>query len=333
MFRQLLRTIHREFSSSIGFQIRLTLRFKTSREPSLKVGSLDSLMKPSFRIRTLLSDTWHTTYANPSLLVCGLIISLLVLWSFQFSFLETELLKNGPLKDTLSLLPLPLLLLFLLIFFAQAFASSQIFLLSAAEFLRRPNILTLRSRLIKAFAYVGVEILGTIPIIVVSPIIFIPTLLPLEPTHPLSLLATSFLFGIFFVVTLFTTILKRLTIGYLILSPLGLRSSLHLASQIFFRYRFFSILSFLLVLLLTLLFTILENLVMLQSAFIGQYLSGIAPGVLMYSVLLLANTFMSVFTEVFWLHFFLTLTNKNQKRKDPVPLLHKQLEEVPLIPS
>ncbi len=290
-------------------------------------------MKPSFRIRTLLSDTWHATYANPSFLVFGLIISLLVLWSFQFSLPETKLLKNGSLKDVLSLFSLPLLLLFLLIFFAQAFASSQIFLLSAAEFLRRPNILTPRSRLIKAFTYIGVEILGMIPIIVVLPTLFIPTFFHLDPTSLPSLLATSFLFSIFFIVTLFTTILKRLTIGYLILSPLGLRSSLHIAFQVFFRYRFFSVLSFFLVLLLTLLFTILENLVMLQSAFIGQYLSGIAPGVLMYSVLLLANTFMSVFTEVFWLHFFLTLTNKNQKVKDPLPLLHKQLEEVPLIPS
>lgn len=290
-------------------------------------------MEPSLRIRTLVADTWHATYANPSLLVFGLFISVLALSTHNLSFFQTELFQNGSFREIFLSIPWPLILLLLTIFLTQTLTLSQIFILSASDFFRRPNLLTLHTRFTKALTYTGAEILGTLPIIGASPLLFIPSLLHLDPIHPLSFLLIGISLGIFVAITLFTIILKRLTIGYLILSPLHLRSSIHLAVKILLRYRSFSILSFFLILMLTLLFTILENLVMLQSAFIGQYLSGIAPVVCVYTVLLLANTFMSVFMEVFWLHFFLTLTNKNKKMVDPLPMLHEQLEEVPLIPS
>ncbi len=290
-------------------------------------------MPSSFRLRTLVADTWHSTCANPSLLVFGLLISILALYINSLLFLQIDFQKGSSGKDVFSILTGPILFLTLLALLTQIIASSQIFVFAASDYLRRPNLLTLRSRFIAALIYVGGEIASILPITVTLYLLFIPSLLHLEPTGLFSTYFTILALTIIIVIVFLVMTIKRLAFGYLTLSPLHFRSSVYLALKILLRYRSVSILSFFFLITLISLFTILENLVMLQSVFLRQYLPNIAPEVLIYTVLLLIHSFVSVFIEVFWLNFFLTLTRKNQKNSLPLPLPNKQLEDVPLMPS
>lgn len=285
----------------------------------------------SFRIRTLVYHTWRATYTNPSLLVFGLTMAILTLLinSILFPFLET--LQDGSVPDIFQGTLSPISLFILPALLCKTFAASQVFILQASHFLRRPHLLAPRARLEGGLLYVGVEILHAFLLICISYFLLIIPLSHFEPTSALSSLVVSVLLGIFFFAVLDTSIIKHLFLGYFLLSPLHLRSSLSLSIQLFVRYQYFSVLSFLFVLFFTLLFTILENLVMLQYAFVGQHSA--TSGVFVYLVLLLVNTFIAVFTEVFWLNFFFALTNKHREAKDLIPLLRKEREEAAPIPS
>ncbi|MBP7811377.1 MAG: hypothetical protein KA054_00845 [Candidatus Moranbacteria bacterium] len=286
-------------------------------------------MSPSTpsRIQTIAHHTWRAAYTNPSLLVSGLTAAILTLFteSILFSALGTS--QEALSADSFRTLLSSVSLFVLLVLPVRAFASSQIFLLQSGDFFRRPDLLTPRTRFIGGCLYVATEILSTSVFLGILYFILSVPLFNSESTNTPSPLATSILLGALF----FITIIKRLTVGYLLLSPLRLRSSLTLSVRLFVRYRYFSMLAFFFVLFLTFLFTILENLVMLQYAFIGQHL--VLSGVFVYAVLLLANTLISILTEVFWLNFFLTLTNKSQKTTCLEPIIQKELSKAPLTPS
>ena len=268
---------------------------------------------------------------NPGLLASGLAVAILTLLTKSILFpafgMSPEKLPTDPFPALLS----PASLFILLVLLLRAFASSQIFLLQAGDFFRRPDLLAPRARLTGGFLYVAADILlGSVFLGIPYFLLNVP-LFGSETTRALSPLTTSILLGALFFAIFSATIIKRLAVGYLLLSPLHLRSSLILSVRLFLRYRYFSMLTFLSVLFFAFLFTILENLVMLQYAFIGQHLA--ISGVFVYAVLLLANTLVSILTEVFWLNFFLALTNKSRKVARPTPLLQKELGEAPLTPS
>lgn len=288
----------------------------------------------ALQIRTLISATWRATYANPQLLVWGLFLSVLILASApSFSALQTQVLQHG-LSQLFSVFPPLLLLLLLPILLFQTLATSQIFLLSAADFLRRADLLYPRSRFTGALVYTSIEVLHALLILLALTLLFLPTLLQLEPASPLFFVVASLSLALFLMISVTSLIIKRLALGYLLLSPISLPSSFSLAWKIFLRYPYFSLLTFFLLLFVALLFTILENLVMLQSEFIGRYFSETASSGFVYTALLLANTFMSIFLEVFWLHFFLILTHKNRQVTVPaLPLPRKELEECTPLPS
>ncbi len=290
-------------------------------------------MRSSISIQTLVSQTWYATYANPRLLVFGLTIGILALFTESLLSPYSELLSDYLKKDALHEISPLFLLLILFTLLCSTFFSSQIFILAASNSLHRQKLLLSRARILGSFIYVGVELLYVIMMILAASLLF---LLPLHnggETNFLVMLASNFSFALFLIGIFAATIIKRLLLGYLILSPLHFRSSLQLSIKLFLRYRYFSILSLCIFLSFSILFTILENLVMLQSAFIPRYLLGIHSEVFTYSVLLLANTFMAIFLEVFWLNFFLALTNKKQKSAVPLPLAQDTLEDMPLIPS
>lgn len=288
-------------------------------------------MPSSFRVRTLIQKAWQTTYANPALLVSGLIISLLSIAHDTFLFPFSGILENEPLQDFLRTLPPSFFFLIGTIFIGKTFVSSQIFILSASDFFRKPRLLILRSRLTGALTYTAIETASLFLLTLTAYLLFTPLLHMRPESVPFSFLTNTSL-SIFLLVTLCVTVIKRLTFGYVLLSPLRFPSSLHLSIKLFIRYRYFSATTFFSVLLIIILFTILENLVILQYAFIGRYLPDMLPEAFIFTALLFANTFISIFLEVFWLNFFLTVTNKNRKTKEPIRLLRKEFEEVPSVP-
>ena len=290
-------------------------------------------MSPLFRVQALISRTWYTTYANPSLLVFGFLISIITLSLNSSLFPYTEALTNGFPENIFRIFS-PFFLAFILLgLLCKTLASSQIFILAASEFLQRPTLLTFRHRFRSAFVYAGIEIFYTLLLIFAFILLALPSISEKELAGPFSSIIINISLVIFFIIAIFTTIIKHLVVGYFFLSPIRLRSSLQLSTKLFVRYQYFSFFSFLFILLFSLLFTILENLVMLQYVFIERFLPGIAPETFIYTALLFAYTFVSVFSEVFWLHFFLLLTNKKQKSTNSLPLLQKELGEVSPIPS
>lgn len=290
-------------------------------------------MSSSFRIRNLIQKTWYATYANPDLLTLGLLSALLTIAINSFLFPYVDRSQNESIKDLLQTLPHSLLLLIVTTFFCKTLLSSQIFILSASDFFRRSKLLTPRFRLSGALTYTTIETISAIPVILLSYFLFITLLSRSELAGTISPFIVNASLTLLFIVILSITILKHLVLGYRILSPLRLNSSLSLSGRLFIRYRHFSILSFFSVLFLSSLFTIFENLVILQYAFIGRYLQEIVPETFIFTVLLLANTFITIFLEVFWLNFFLIITNKDRGTEEPIPLLRKKLEEIPSTPS
>jgi len=262
----------------------------------------------------------------------GLIVALLTVTQDTFLFPYLDLSRNESIQNFFQTLPFPLFLLIITVFIGKSLASSQIFILSASNFLRQPNLLIPYSRLIRALIYTAIETVSATLVILASYLLFTPLFFLNPENAHFSLLINASL-SIFLITTLLVTVIKHLALGYILLSPLHFRSSLNLAVGLFVRYRYFSALSFFSALLIMLLFTILGNLVILQYAFIGRYLPEIASGAFIFTVLLFAGTFTSVFLEVFWLNFFFTLANKNQKKERVSPLTQKDLKEVPSTPS
>ena len=261
----------------------------------------------------------------------GLAVALLTVTQDTFLFPYLDLSWNESIRDFFQTLPFPLFLLIIAVFIGKSLASSQIFILSASNFLRQPKLLIPYSRFIRALIYTAIETVSAVLVVLTSYLLFAPLFFLNPENTRFSLLANASL-SIFLISTLLITVIKHLTLGYILLSPLRFRSSLNLAAGLFVRYRYFSALSFFSALLIMLLFTILGNLVILQYAFIGRYLPEVASETFVFTVLLFAGTFISVFLEVFWLNFFFILTNKNQKKEKVLPLTQKDLEGIPSTP-
>ena len=277
------------------------------------------------RLYTLISETWYTTYSAPVLLIPGLILALILTFEDSFFSPLEDILKRILEEGTLSEMYLrPSFIILCIILCTALFktiAMSQIFVTAASHIFHRPSLLSLTKRYRVAFLYTTIELLTLLVLLAASLPLFLPFLF--RTNHQTGFILTILItitFTLLFVIIAALSTIKRLTLGYLILSPISFRTALDLSARLFIRHQCFSILAFLFITLSSLLFTFLQTLVMIQGAFLNQWwVTNILGTTLSYSAVVLMSTFWVVFLEVFWVHFFLTLTNK-RREADTIPL-------------
>lgn len=285
-------------------------------------------MMTAFRLRTLLIETWKTATSDTQLLVHGLTVGLVTLLEngvlFQFREVFIQSIESHSFSFGADTWLVPFIFTCFLI---KTVALSQIFLLAASTRLHRPAFRVPSRRFISALAYIGIEILTIFVILFVS----LPAILPflLDQDITIRPLIKNIALAWVFIMIIFIYTLKRLLIGYFLLSSLNFRSSLNLSMKLFIRHQYPLLCSFFLIMTLILLFTFLENLVMLQGAFLVRLLPKLPYASFMYGILLLLNTFMVVFAETFWLHVFLLLTNKHQRSKVAPLLIREKAQSTP----
>lgn len=288
-------------------------------------------MTSFFRLRTILSRAWRNASSAPSLLVPGVAISITALFENSFFSKITE--NFSP--DFSSLKPQFSSILFLLILILatstlKTIIESQLYLSIAAKTLNRPALLSKIRRLRSVFRYISIEIafwfilfLALLPFAIIS--LFNDSGSFSEFITFVHFLALCF-FGIIFILS---SLVKRLFFGYSILSPLGFRSALSLSVKIFVRYQRFSIFFFLVVSIILSLFTFLQNLVMLQGAFLYKYMNALVIETGTYTAVLLLGTFIAIFFEALWVQYFLVLTNKQSEEAAPLVVIQEEVSEIP----
>lgn len=285
-------------------------------------------MESLARIRNILGSSWRNASSEPSFLVPGLAISTLVL--FESSYLS-ETLGNISIDSLSSDTPLsPMLLLItpiLSVSLLKTLLESQLYLSVAAVVLRRPVLLEKTSRMKGALRYISIEICSSLFLCFsLIPLAITSELKNLSPTTSLFAFLAFCFFGILLVAT---SLVKYILFGYALLSPLGFRSALRLSINLFARHQQLSVLFFLIVGILLSLFTFLQNLVMLQGAFLHRQTGTILIEVVSYTALLLLGTFVSLFFTVLWVHFFLFLTNRQSQEKVAPAITREEVFETP----
>lgn len=292
-------------------------------------------MPTASHIRTLLSEAWRASASEASFLIPGICVSLIALFESSYLF---EIADHLPEKNTPTLSAGALIFFIVLLLSTttlKTIAQSQLFIHIAAKLLKRSTLFSNRARFRGLIRYIAIEIFFTLPLLLAT----IPLALTLlsQSTLPATLFTllsfgSWFLFGICFVLIF---ILKRLMLGYILLSPLTFHSAFRLSLQIFFRYPSFSIFFFFITNILLSLFTFLQKLVILQGAFLEKKYAWPPIEILSYSSLLLLGTFMAILFETLWISYFLLLTNKRPEKepiRDPL-ILGKEITDIPPITS
>lgn len=281
-------------------------------------------MTSPFRLGTLFTEAWKTAATEPLLLVPGITLSLVTL--FEESSLSALFDQATPQNIlSLSANPIFFLITFLLITTTvKTLIQSQIFIIAAAKILNRPAWLTSTYRCWSALRYGFIELCFSIVLLIATlPI----SVLFFFKNNTWLIYITCFLL-LPLIPILF--LLKRIWFGYSLLSKLSLRSAFQLAWHLLLRYQPFNLFALMAISVWFLLFTFLENLVILQGAFLFQVYPGTSALGISYGASLLLTTFLSILFEVVWVHFFLLLTNKQRKEAPEISvILQKEVAEIP----
>lgn len=275
----------------------------------------------------LFVEAWRTAASEPILLVPGIFISAIALFESSYAWLilqelPLEVLTNAPSRS-LAFLGAIIIATTLL----KTLAESQLFTLAAAKVLRQSSLLSRSRRIRNALRYLIIEIVCS-GFILLSALLLLPIFTIEHPSITLSILsAISAL--VFIYTAIVISVLKHILFGYGVLSPLSLPSALSLSIRIFSRYLNPSI-AFLFIMIGALsLFTFLQNLVILQGAFLYSRSSGLFIETLSYASVLLLGTFIAIFSTTIWVHFFLLLTNRRREEKSEPIVLHEEVPETP----
>lgn len=275
----------------------------------------------------LFVEAWRTAASEPILLVPGIFISAIALFESSYAWLilqelPLEVLTNAPSRS-LAFLGAIIIATTLL----KTLAESQLFTLAAAKVLRQSSLLSRSRRIRNALRYLIIEIVCS-GFILLSALLLLPIFTIEHPSITLSILsAISAL--VFIYTAIVISVLKHILFGYGVLSPLSLPSALSLSIRIFSRYLNPSI-AFLFIMIGALsLFTFLQNLVILQGAFLYSRSSGLFIETLSYASVLLLGTFIAIFSTTIWVHFFLLLTNRRREEKSEPIVLHEEIPETP----
>lgn len=279
-------------------------------------------------IRTLLVEAWRTAASEPLLLVPGIFVAAVTI--FESSYAQ-EIFRHLSSIEDVTDIPAESLWFFgtlvIVTSLLKTIAESQIFITTAARLLQRSSFLTRSYRIRTTLRYLAIEILCS-SLILLSTLFLFPLLTLEKPSLILSVLAIlSALF--FFNSVIMLSILKHILFGYCTLSPLTLLSAFKLSIRLLSRYLSFSII-FLLILTTALsLFTFLQNLVILQGAFLYSRTAGLFVEILSYAASLLLGTFIAIFFTTVWVHWFLLLTNKRKEEKNDPVIVQEEIPEVP----
>ena len=290
-------------------------------------------MDTSISMTRILSQAWKATYSNPTLLVYGLafsVVSLLLTNIFSFFFAVTS--SPAPVNIS-SLLPLinnwiSVLLLFLAVC-CLTVIKSQIYILSAARQLNRNTLLTTNSRLKNTFVYLFIE--SATALIVFCCALPLLVFLFIQPDFITSIhFVTKFLLvSSLLLLSITISIIKHLFVGYALLTPIRLQSAFGLALHLFLRYRQISLSFGILFLGLSLLFTFLQNLVILQGAFLLVHFQSLMAVGIAYIAILLLRTIGVLFFEILWIEFFLEVTQKRPLKQTLLSPSAKEALEIP----
>lgn len=275
----------------------------------------------------LFVEAWRTAASEPILLVPGIFISAIALFESSYAWLilqklPLEALTNAPSRS-LAFLGAIIITTTLL----KTLAESQLFTLAAAKVLRQSSFLSRSRRIRNALRYLVIEIVCS-GFILLSALLLLPIFTIEHPSITLSILSTISAL-VFIYTAIVISVLKHILFGYGVLSPLSLPSALSLSIRIFSRYLNPSI-AFLFIMIGALsLFTFLQNLVILQGAFLYSRSSGLFIETLSYASALLLGTFIAIFSTTIWVHFFLLLTNRRREEKSEPIVLHEEVPETP----
>lgn len=278
-------------------------------------------------IRTLFTEAWRTAASEPTLLVPGIFISTIALLeqSYAWKILGTfsfETLSDTPIRSLLFLSTLIITTAIL-----KTLAESQVFITAAARILRQPSLLAPSRRFKNALRYLGIEVICS-GLILISAILLLPILTLKQPSIPLSILVVISAL-VFIYITLLLSILKHILFGYATLSALTPWSAFNLSIRLLSRYLNQSIIFLLVLTGILSLFTFLQNLVILQGAFLYSRTAGLFIETLSYASALLLGTFIVLFSTAIWVHFFLLLTNRRREEKTEPIVLREEIPETP----
>ncbi len=278
-------------------------------------------------IRTLFTEAWRTAASEPTLLVPGIFISAIALFESSyiwkiFGTFSFETLSDTPIRSLLFLSTLIVAIAIL-----KTLAESQIFIAAAARILHQPSLLAPSRRLKNALRYLVIEIICS-GFILISAILLFPILTLKQPSILLSILAVLSAL-VFIYVAILLSVLKHMLFGYGTLSSLTPRSALNLSIRLLSRYLNPSIIFLLILTAILSLFTFLQNLVILQGAFLYSRTAGLFIETLSYASVLLLGTFIALFSTTIWVHFFLLLTNRRREEKIEPIILREEIPETP----
>ena len=278
-------------------------------------------------IRTLFTEAWRTAASEPTLLMPGIFISAIALFESSYAWtifgtLPFETRSDTPIRSLLFLGTLIVTTTIL-----RTLAESQIFIAAAARILRQPPLLTPSCRLKNALRYLVIEILCS-SLILISAVLLFPILALKQPSILLSILAVISAL-IFIYAAILLSVLKHMLFGYGTLSSLTPRSAFNLSIRLLSRYLNPSIIFLLILTTVLSLFTFLQNLVILQGAFLYSRTAGLFIETLSYASVLLLGTFIALFSTTIWVHFFLLLTNRHREEKIEPIILREEIPETP----
>ncbi len=278
-------------------------------------------------IRTLFAEAWRTAASEPTLLVPGIFIAAIALFESSYAWkmigsFSLETLSTVPLR---SLIFLGVVIITTTLF--KTLAESQIFTGAAARILHQPSLLSQSRRFKNALRYLVIEIICS-SLILISACL----LLPILAREQLSIIPSIFagLSALIFIyVAILLSVLKHILFGYGVLSPLTYRSAFNLSIKLLSRYLNFSIIFLLILTGVLSLFTFLQNLVILQGAFLYGRAAGLFVEAFSYASALLLGTLIAIFSTTLWVHFFLVLTNKRREEKTDPVILREEVPETP----
>ncbi len=278
-------------------------------------------------IRTLFTEAWRTAASEPTLLVPGIFISAIALFEQSYVW---KIFSNSSLEE-LSHTPIHSLAFLSTLIIATAIiktlAESQIFIAAAARVLHQPSLLAPSCRFKNALRYLTIEIICS-SFILISAVLLFPILTLKQPSILLSILAVISAL-VFIYIVLLLSILKHMLFGYGTLSSLTPLSAFNLSVRLLSRYLNQSIVFLLILTGILSLFTFLQNLVILQGAFLYSRAAGLFIETLSYTAALLLGTFIALFSTVIWVHFFLLLTNRRREERVEPIILHEEIPETP----